>query len=71
MYLTPAEQIKIETIGNYRYIGCSSCGSLDTSQVWQLIRLTLNNGAIVAVQWAGGNESPVNAWSDRATVVYS
>lgn len=70
-YLVPSDQTLIETSGNYKYIGIAPSGSLTSSAVWQLMRLTFAGSELTEIKWADGNQSPDNIWDDRASKVYS
>ena len=70
-FQVPAEKTLIETNGVYKYIGVAPCGSLVSSPVWQLIRLTLAGTEVTAIEWADGNQSYDNQWDERLSKAYS
>ena len=70
-FAVPSERLKSDIIGVYQYIGTAPSGSLDSSPVWQILRLTLSGSDVIAIDWADGNQSYDNVWDDRFSKVYS
>ena len=70
-FLTPSERTLFETIGSYMYIGTAPSNSTISDPVWQIIRLTFTAGAVSAIEWADGNQSYDNKWTERLTKSYS
>lgn len=52
------------------YLGNAVVGASESSSVWQIQRLTFS-GENVTVQYADGNASFDNNWSNRASLSYS
>ena len=69
-YLVPSERTITETVGQYKYIGIAASGSLLVDDVWKIIRITFI-GQDVVVEYADGDQSSNNKWSERLTKTYS
>lgn len=52
------------------YFGWAVPGSLDAAAVWRIMRQTVS-GNVTSGEWADGNESFDNVWSNRASLSYS
>jgi hypothetical protein len=52
------------------YLGNAATGASESASVWQIQRLTFS-GDNVNVEWADGNSSFDNNWSNRASLSYS
>lgn len=70
-YLVPSEVTLIDSPGDYKYIGVASSGSSESADVWKILRIKFSNGEAKAVEWADGNASSDNKWSERLAKVYS
>ena len=54
------------------YYGHAACGSLQASPVWRIRRETLDgDGRTTVIEYADGNGSFDNSWSNRASIDYS
>jgi hypothetical protein len=53
------------------YVGEALPGTLDSAPAWRIKRLTIAADDDVTTEWADGNASFDNAWSDRASLSYS
>lgn len=69
-FVVPSERLKSDIIGVYQYIGTAPSGYLDSSPVWQILRLTLSGSDVIAIDWADGNQSYDNIWDDRFSKDY-
>ena len=70
-YNKPSEVTLLDRTGSYQFIGVAPSGSLTSSPVWQIVRITMVGNELTAVQWADGNENSDNIWDDRLTKSYS
>lgn len=61
---------RIDNLTTTVYVGQAPIGSLDAQPIWNVKRITFS-GTLVITEWAGGNDSNVNTWVDRATYTYS
>lgn len=52
------------------YIGKAATGAALASPVWSIYKLD-NTGGSMSITWANGNDSYVNAWTDRVSLAYS
>lgn len=43
----------------------------DTEKKWAISRTTISSTGATTTLWADGNTDKVNAWSDRATLLYT
>jgi len=60
---------KVETIGNYVYIGKAPRGSLSSQSVWQIKRV--DSSSIDAdIAWAEGRDSFEFVWDNKAIYTY-
>lgn len=62
--------LRMETVGNFTYIGQAAAGSDELDSVWQIKRLEAS-GAQVKITWAGGEGQAIYAWTDRESLTYS
>ena len=69
-YLVPSEKTRIDTVGQYKYIGIAKSGSPESDFVWKILRVSIV-GESVTVEWADGDQSSDNAWTERLTKAYS
>lgn len=70
--MIPTSTIRTDstTTADTVYIGvCNSIDADETSSLWAITRITLD-GDDVVIEHAGGNGSPTNKWSERATLTY-
>jgi hypothetical protein len=66
-----AQAIRIdEYSATVTYVGKAATGSAEGSAVWQIQRLTESSGDLT-VEWADGNDSFDNVWTNRASLSYS
>ena len=68
----PSYTIKTDstTTADTVYIGrCNSINADDDAAIWSIQRVTLD-GDDVAIENAGGDNTPSKVWSDRATLSY-
>ena len=59
-----------EASATVTYVGKATPGSAEGSAVWQVQRLTESAGDLT-VEWADGNDSFDNVWTNRASLSYS
>ena len=52
------------------YIGTAPPNTLDAQASWSIKRLT-TTGSLLTIEWANGNDSNNNVWSNRASLSYS
>lgn len=52
------------------YVGEALIGSLTSTAVWKIKKLT-TVGAITSVLWADGNDAFDNIWDNRTSITYS
>lgn len=53
------------------YRGEAPVGTLNTTALWRIRRITIGFDGDVTEEWANGNASFMNAWTDRTTLEYS
>lgn len=53
------------------YSGAAAPGSLTSSAVWRISRVTLQSDGDVTVEWADGNDAYDNIWDNRVALSYS
>ena len=46
-------------------------GSLDTSAVWRIRKITIASDSDIIEQWANGNANFINIWNDRVSLSYT
>ena len=59
-----------EASSTVTYIGRAARGSTTTAAVWQIMKVTVS-GNITTIAWAGGFDTFINVWDDRAGLSYS
>lgn len=59
-----------EASASVTYVGNATPGSVTSSAVWQVKKITIT-GADIAITWADGDAEFDNVWDDRATLTYS
>lgn len=70
-YDFPSDRVKLDRVGSYQYIGIAPSGSLESSPVWKITRITTSGNDITAVEWADGNRNSDNVWDDRQLIEFS
>jgi hypothetical protein len=66
----PTLSVRIDEVNkNLIYIGKATIGSLTSSAVWQIQRVT-TTGSVTATLWADGNANFDNIWDNRAVLTY-
>jgi len=53
------------------YRADAAVGTLDSAPLWRIRKITIAVDGDISETWAGGAATFVNAWNDRATLVYS
>lgn len=68
---SPTQSVRVDEVSkNLIYIGKATIGSLTSSAVWQIQRVTVT-GTVTSTLWADGNASFDNIWDNRAILTYS
>jgi len=62
--------LRLETVGDFDYVGEASVGATTSSSVWRIKRVDNTSGDI-AILWADGDETFDNVWDNRASLSYS
>ena len=65
------EAIRLDDAGGgITYVGWAIPGSITSSAIWKLMRMTESSGDLT-IEWADGNVSYDNVWNNRASLSYS
>lgn len=65
-------KLAYDASNNLEYMGKSVIGSGTSEAKWQIIKLTYDaSNNLTGILWAGGLESFVNIWDNRASLSYS
>jgi hypothetical protein len=68
-YAQPSAQ-RIDNLTTTVYVATAPFGTLDSAPTWSIKRLTFS-GTLVITEWANGNDSNANIWTNRALLSYS
>jgi hypothetical protein len=62
---------RIDTDGNFKYIGEAMAGSLEDSATWRIKRIEFLVGDDIEIKWANGDNGFSYVWNNRTGYTYS
>lgn len=65
-FVTPAERILIDKIGNVKYIGVAPAGTSESEAKWKISRI-INTSGETQIEYASNNQSYDKIWDDKET----